>query len=260
MSQVNLGSVGGVGEPIDFGHTGSLQLRFARLQLALSEAAKAGAMKNIDDIEKSQAEQKYASEMLQKARQLLEEAKKSGKPVEFPQELKDFMDKHGLAYDKSGVQKTLEEIGSLEETIGDYKNRIPVNEAEIKKTKNEIGELEKKFEKARGLEKAKLWLQIAGRQVKNAALEGANVYYKVSLNVMDGRISDLKAQPVTFNKEQWETVTASLKAYLDTLGTNTQQKMVFVQDFMGQFNSYLQGANTAIQQSNQTLAELARLR
>jgi pantothenate kinase-related protein Tda10 len=52
----------------------------------------------------------------------------------------------------------------------------------------------------------------------------------------------------------------SLKAHLDQLGTNTQQKMVFVQDFMGQYNSYLQGANSAIQQSNQTLADLARLR
>jgi hypothetical protein len=36
--------------------------------------------------------------------------------------------------------------------------------------------------------------------------------------------------------------------------------MVFVQDFMGQYNSYLQGANSVIQQSNQTLAELAKAR
>jgi hypothetical protein len=36
--------------------------------------------------------------------------------------------------------------------------------------------------------------------------------------------------------------------------------MVFVQDFMGQYNSYLQGSNSVIQQSNQTLAELARAR
>jgi hypothetical protein len=36
--------------------------------------------------------------------------------------------------------------------------------------------------------------------------------------------------------------------------------MVFVQDYMGQYNSYLQGANSVIQQSNQTLAELARAR
>jgi hypothetical protein len=47
---------------------------------------------------------------------------------------------------------------------------------------------------------------------------------------------------------------------MDALGTDTQQKMVFVQDYMGQYNSYLQGANSVIQQSNQTLGELARAR
>ena len=46
-------------------------------------------------------------------------------------------------------------------------------------------------------------------------------------------------------------------AYRDQLGTDTQQLMVFVQDYMGQYNSYLQGANSAIQQGNQTLQALA---
>jgi hypothetical protein len=61
-------------------------------------------------------------------------------------------------------------------------------------------------------------------------------------------------------KEDWEVVITSLQAHLDQLGSDTQQKMVFVQDFMGQYNSYLQGANSSIQQSNQTTAELARAR
>ena len=34
--------------------------------------------------------------------------------------------------------------------------------------------------------------------------------------------------------------------------------MVYVQDFMGQYNSYLTGANSSIQQSNQTLGTIAR--
>ena len=45
---------------------------------------------------------------------------------------------------------------------------------------------------------------------------------------------------------------------LEELGTNTQQEMVYVQDYMGQYNSYLQGANTQIANSNQTLTNLAR--
>ena len=33
--------------------------------------------------------------------------------------------------------------------------------------------------------------------------------------------------------------------------------MVYLQDFMGQYNSYLQGANSAISQATQTLTTLA---
>ena len=60
------------------------------------------------------------------------------------------------------------------------------------------------------------------------------------------------------NKDEWEVAIASLQARMDALGTDTQQKMVYVQDFMGQYNSYLQGANSVIQQSNQTLSALAK--
>jgi len=52
----------------------------------------------------------------------------------------------------------------------------------------------------------------------------------------------------------------SLQAKLDTIGTDTQQQMIYVQDFMGQYNSYLTGSNSIIQQANTTLGELARAR
>jgi hypothetical protein len=63
---------------------------------------------------------------------------------------------------------------------------------------------------------------------------------------------------VALNANNWETIISSLKSHQETLGTDTSQKMVFVQDFMGQYNSYLTGANTAIQQANQTLQTIAR--
>ena len=60
--------------------------------------------------------------------------------------------------------------------------------------------------------------------------------------------------------EQWDVAIQSLQAQLDKVGSNTQQLMVFVQDYMGQYNSYLTGSNSVIQQANQTLGELARVR
>jgi hypothetical protein len=60
------------------------------------------------------------------------------------------------------------------------------------------------------------------------------------------------------NKAQWDFNIKSLTNYQETLNTGTQQQMVYLQDFMGQYNSFLTGANSAIQQSNQTLSTIAR--
>lgn len=60
------------------------------------------------------------------------------------------------------------------------------------------------------------------------------------------------------NKTQWDKVIAQLQTHLDTLGSDIQTQMVQLQDMMGQYNSYMQGANSAISTSNQTLSSLAR--
>jgi hypothetical protein len=164
-----IGGLSQVTNSIDLGQTGSLQLKFAALQMALSEMAKTSALDYMDQIQKSQDEQKEVSKLLQDARQLQADAKSGDKCTSMTPEMVQYMDKNGLAYDKTG-------------------------------------------------------------------------------------------NDIHHNKDEWEVAIQSLQARLDTLGTNTQQQMVFVQDFMGQYNSYLQGANSAIQQSNQTLAQLAQVR
>lgn len=59
-----------------------------------------------------------------------------------------------------------------------------------------------------------------------------------------------------YNSDQWEHIIKSLTNYQETLGTSTQTDMVYLQDFMSQYNSYLQGANKAIQDSNDTLKNI----
>ena len=58
--------------------------------------------------------------------------------------------------------------------------------------------------------------------------------------------------------EEWDVAIKSLEHHLEELSMETQQQMVYLQDFMGQYNSYLQGANTQISNANQTLTNLAR--
>ncbi|WP_303236804.1 USH1C-binding protein 1 [uncultured Bilophila sp.] len=60
------------------------------------------------------------------------------------------------------------------------------------------------------------------------------------------------------DKDEWDVAIQSLQSYQETIGTDIQTLMVYVQDFMGQYNSYTQGANSAIQSGMQTLTAVAR--
>ena len=58
--------------------------------------------------------------------------------------------------------------------------------------------------------------------------------------------------------KKWDRAIAQLQTKMDTMGAYIQTQMVQLQDFMAQYNSSMQGANSAISQSNQVLTSLAR--
>lgn len=58
--------------------------------------------------------------------------------------------------------------------------------------------------------------------------------------------------------ERIDSIIASLEAEQEELGSDIQQVMVFVQDYMGQYNSYTQGASSAVSDANETLKTVAR--
>lgn len=64
----------------------------------------------------------------------------------------------------------------------------------------------------------------------------------------------LTSNPTTDNIKTW---ISNLESSQEELGTDIQQQMVFVQDYMGQYNSYTQGASSAISKSNDVLTALA---
>jgi hypothetical protein len=69
---------------------------------------------------------------------------------------------------------------------------------------------------------------------------------------------DLTGGYTTHNADEWDYNIKSLTNYQEQIGTKTQTLMVYLQDFVGQYNSYLQGANTQIANANQTLTNIAR--
>lgn len=59
-------------------------------------------------------------------------------------------------------------------------------------------------------------------------------------------------------KADINTMIASLESQQQNVGSDVQQEMVFINDFMGQYNSYTQGASSAISSANETLKAVAR--
>ena len=166
---------------IDLGPTGSVQMMFAKLQLAQSEICKSQAEDYMNQIETIQEEQEKCAKMIEEARNCQQKSKDdegtgsksiTGKTVgdgcfAMSQELIDYMDKYGLSYPN------------------DDKDYI-------------------------------------------------------------------------LGTDEWDYALKSLTNYQETIGNKTQTLMVYLQDFIGQYNSYLQGANTQIANANQTLTNLAR--
>ena len=161
------GSSGSVSSVGSLGTCTSVNFLFAKLQMELAATAKVAARDHISQIEKANAEQKEVADMLQRCRELQNQADRSGECTNMPADVQAYMDKNGLAYDKTGND---------------------------------------------------------------------NIH----------------------NKDEWDVAIQSLQAHQETIGTDTQTEMVYVQDFMGQYNSYTQGANSAIQSGMQTLTAVAR--
>ncbi len=239
--------IGNISSSIDLGPTGSLQFQFAKLQLAMAEISKSGALDYMNQIQESQGEQKKVSEMMQSARQAQADAK-AGKEAQLSSEVMAYMKENNLAIpstfsDKATVDQAKEVLArceKLRQDAVDGKGNCPWDKKASMMTAED-----EKFLKDHG--------------IKFDTKGNDRAHNPTEWNYNIGQIKEYISSHSP-KAEDYDTVVQSLQARADSLGTNTQQLMVFVQDFMGQYNSYLQGSNSIIQQANQTLAELAKVR
>ena len=58
--------------------------------------------------------------------------------------------------------------------------------------------------------------------------------------------------------DEWDYNLKSLTNYQEQIGNKTQTLMIYLQDFIGQYNSYQEGAMSAISSATQTLRSIAR--
>lgn len=66
-----------------------------------------------------------------------------------------------------------------------------------------------------------------------------------------------KANPGAYSTDNWEVALKSLTDYQESLGNKTQTQMTYLQDFIGQYNSYLQSASTQVKTAGQSLSGIS---
>lgn len=69
--------------------------------------------------------------------------------------------------------------------------------------------------------------------------------------------SSINPNAGSYTKAEWETITQLLEVYVEQLGAQTQTQMVYLQDYISQYNSYLQGSAQQAQSVSEMLAGLA---
>jgi hypothetical protein len=151
---------------IDLGPNNSIQLMFAKLQLAQSEICKSQADEYMKQITSIQDEQKECADMIARARELQNTAKNNKGTTEMPADMVKYFNDNGIPIEATGNADT------------------------------------------------------------------------------------------AHDKDEWDYNIKGLTNFQEPIGTKTQTLMVYLQDFIGQYNSYLQGANSAIKDSNQTLQSI----
>ena len=221
MSQVNATS-GTQSVFATFSAHGSPQMALAMLQMDLARTNKDQAMQGIKEIESQQAQKKSMSEALNPARDL-------------------------------------KEVGTIRgsATQGEYDNMIKGMSEYRDKKWAAVGSL-KTFPESHGITPAPYGDLNKAVNIWNTAIDQMQKLKTVNAACDAAGISMPTSSDKDKNKAEWDKVIAQLQTKMDTVGANIQTKMVQLQDFMGQYNSYMQGANTAISTSNQVLTSLAK--
>ncbi len=114
----------------------------------------------------------------------------------------------------------------------------------IQKEQQEVAEMLKEARKLQDEAKTK------GKSTKMS--DKMDAYFKKHNLTMDTTGKDLY-----HTEKEWEVAIKSLTNHQESISNATQTNMVFLQDFISQYNSYLQGASSAIREATQVLTSVA---
>ena len=245
-------SLSGIMADISLGPSGSVQMMFAKLQLAQGQICRNQAADYMDQIELIQDEQKKCADMISRARELQQKAPAQASVDELKKVdayIAEAKELQALAYANKGEEQP-EPSGEKESTMmpvemEDYFKAHDLGYADYGKPRRQNGEEWK--EAISSLEGRRK--ELAQYASSSMPQDMQDFFEKRGLDA--GTISSM-------GKDDWDYALKSLTNFQEQVGNKTQTLMVYLQDFIGQFNAFTQGANTAIASANQTLTNIAR--
>lgn len=232
------------------GHTASVQFMFAMLQVELAQSNKGAALNKIEGIKSRQEESAKITDainQLRNARQCLSDDKA---------ELK--------LGNRDGDAKT--ELATTKKYIAEATKAQARAAENSDANKTESGEKESTMMTV----EMENYFKDHGIDYDDSGTSRRQNYdeWQRAINALRGREAYYSAAPVCnlygidvsekFNRANIDTMIASLEAKQQSVSSDIQQEMVYVNDFMGQYNSYTQGSSSMISQANDTLKAVAR--
>ena len=138
--------------------------------------------------------------------------------------------------------------------------RLQMIQAENAKT--QATEYMKQIEDIQAKQKEAAEMIEAARKLQNEAKSG-NKNTTMPQNMIDfckaNNISiESSGKDNKHSKDEWEYNLKGMTNYQEQLGNKTQTLMVYLQEFIGQYNTYTQGAASAIDKGNQALQSILR--
>ncbi|MCR5084782.1 MAG: hypothetical protein K6A65_04700 [Succinivibrionaceae bacterium] len=263
----NLQGVNGINGAADIPNKNlSVQLLLAQVEMMLAKDNKAKALKLIDGIKSQQSESKKMADTINRLRQLQQDIKDK-KVSEIPTDPAKLAE---LAAKKAKSPAEESALGNAEVCIKEYHDGF--NSGNLPTTLEGIAEYRKQHgDSYAATLNMREWCLKNGVAVENPTTKESAQRVKdlinskfgdpVQVNAAKAYLAcseyglSLKGKP---SADDINLLIESMKTKQEQCGTDIQQTMVFVQDYIGQYNAYSQGASSAVSQGNQTLSQLAR--
>ena len=255
VSGVNSGagvaSLGG-----EFSGNASPGLMVAQLEMKLSKENKAAALDKIKEIKQIHEESRNMTEKLNQLRNLkgvYEDKDDLSKIGKFPKDT-DFKSQLETNTKLLNEAKKLKELADSTDKTQRATNKTTTGESESTYMTDEMV----KYLQDNGVDFADYGCtkRQNGEEwdiaIKNLEARGMMLDAAVTLEENNIKV------PENITAEQIDSMIASLSAQQEEISSSIQEKMVVLQDYMGQYNAYLQGANSEVSKAAETLKSVAR--